>query len=168
MARRRYSRRGGRTSTRLMGWTSNVETVVTGTAANTVRRVVLAVATVDKPVTIYRMVGSIAVGPQTDVDEANYHMGIYLGRSGAGGAFPTLDPSSAADVSKETWMWWTARQQLSANGTGHFLGFTIPVDIKVKRVMTDTNQRIELVIVSRLAFVSLVNLRILGKITGTR
>lgn len=171
MAQRRMRRRFAPPSrTRALNWQSNAENAFVPSAAAAIRTVVLlssalGIGTDEASFTCYRIVGTIQVQTQADVN-TQIHLGVYYSPGGPGGITQILNPFIDAD--QEDWMWWTAL----ATGTNANNRFPvhqqfINVDIKVKRIIRGGDD-IKLGIVSVQALNSLVNLRILSKRTGIR
>ncbi len=129
MARRLQGRRR-KTPRRLGDWfTSNVAIGPTAVAA-TVLTTINLLSAFDEPVTVVRILGSIWLLPQSNIDTV-IHWAIYLDISGDGAL---LDPSASADISKGEIMHWG-----QVNATATPIWSDAPeksaVDIKVKRKM---------------------------------
>ncbi len=170
MARRRSFARRGPSRTRMLDWTSSVDATSVNTAAGVVRSVVLlseVTVGAGQPQTLYRIVGTIDVFTQADL-VGFWHIGIYKADSDQAGP-NLLDPANPLDVSKESWLWWTAvKGTIDAGNRLPRESLHIPIDIKVKRIVQPNTQDITLGIQCNVAHASSVNLRILSKVTGTR
>ncbi len=169
MARRRFAgRRHTQSRTRMLAWEANVDTAVNNTAAGVVRTIVLlgsgAVGVAATKRTCYRIVGDIWMEPQADTIGI-FHYGIYKAAQDADGTLQLYNPSQQAIVGNDSWMHWGAR--VIEGNTADAIGKMLRFDIKVKRIIETDEEAIPLGLVCNVAFATVVNLRILSKLTGT-
>lgn len=165
MARRRTFRRGSSRRRSPSDWTANSESVFTSIAAGTPRQVtIFAAQSVDSiKHTILRVVGTLECQSNADV-AGNFHYGCYKSVLGAAGALINLDPILGASVSEENWLFWGAAS-VTTIAAGQSV-WHLPIDIKVKRIL-DVDEALHFVINSNVAHLSMLNVRVLAKVTGT-
>ena len=157
MARRRFTR--GRARRRQTMWElGKLSTAPTAVAAGVQSNFDLMVGQDNEALTVVRIVGSIYLWPQAALGtnaSSTMHWAIYKADS----TTETQDLSLAGDMAKEVFM---SLRSIVALGdqVGNYA--TSPyVDVKVKRKLTGTNERIKLAILGGDAYRHLVNLRVL-------
>ena len=174
-SRARYARARG---TRMLEWSATTENVFGASAVNTVSTVVIHDSGsfgANVHSTVFRVVGALNMFPTVQENIIMVHFGVYLANVDGAGANVILDPRLASEAAVDQWLWWNSRvMRRGAPGAGSpdVIGMdgaaNVPVDIKVKRILS-ANQRLHFSIISSLGGVSFAfNARMLSKVTGTK
>ena len=120
--------------------------------------------------TVDRVVGSLWVRAETTSVDTFVNYGVYRANQDTGSVQVLLDPQSAADTAIDQWLWHgmvTFASEVQPEVAGYRHSVIIPIDIKVKRVLS-ANQQLRFAIVGNAAIRHALSVRMLTHLTGTR